>query len=93
MSKIITDKKEALKMVKHNGKMILYVSEELKNDKEVLLEAVKNNYFTIVNEEIYNLFLNCKDRIEFIKILELEIKKEKLENVLKENNLNKKVRI
>ena len=39
--KIITNKKEALKAVKQNGWALEFASDELKNDREVVLEAVK----------------------------------------------------
>ena len=44
------DKKFVLKAVKINGRALKYASEEIKNDKEVVLEAVK---------KMWNVFILC----------------------------------
>jgi hypothetical protein len=38
----ITDKIEALKAVKQNGRVLDYVCVELQNDRDVVLEAIKS---------------------------------------------------
>ena len=37
----LDNREEALKIVRENGRMLNFVSDDLKNDKQVVLEAVK----------------------------------------------------
>ena len=41
MSKIITDRDEAIKAIEWNGRTLEYASPELRNDKDVVLKAVE----------------------------------------------------
>ena len=54
--KRITDKTEALKTVKQNSYSIQYLSDELRNDREIVLMAVKQNGYLIqyLSDELKN---------------------------------------
>ena len=71
---IITNKQEALDIVTKNGYVIQYVSEELRNDKEVVLVAVKRDIEALgyASKELRNnlvvqLNLNSQQNISIIQ--------------------------
>ena len=43
MKKNSCDREYVLNTVKENGKLLEFASDELRNDREIVLEAVKNN--------------------------------------------------
>ena len=53
---MITDKNEALIVVRQNGYALEYASEELRNDREVVLEAVKQDDWALryASDELQN---------------------------------------
>ena len=44
---MITDKEEALRCIKDNEIRLINISDELRNDKDVVLEGVKNDGFRL----------------------------------------------
>lgn len=98
MSEIITDKNELIKLIEDNYEII--------NINDEIYNLISNIIFKIEGFEFINLkftllimnddkgfFFTNEHKKEIIKTLKSEIKKEKLENVSLENNINKKVRI
>ena len=75
---IISNKKELLYAVQDNGWTLQYASNELKNDKELVLEACRNNIEALfcasnklINNKslIINYILINKDTIKLLKYL------------------------
>ena len=55
-NKVIISKEEALKAVRQNGGSLYYVSEELRNDKELVVLAIRENTeaFKYAGDELKN---------------------------------------
>ena len=65
----ITDEKFAFEVVKHNYKSLKYMSEELKNNKDIIFEAARNNCYILEydSEYVSNKMKSDKELLDRLK--------------------------